>query len=295
LERRFQQIYISEPSVENTIAILRGLKEKYEIHHGIRISDSAILSAAMLSDRYITSRFLPDKAIDLIDESASKLRIEIDSVPTEIDQIQRKIMRLEIEKQALKKESESKHGKEKVDIIEDELKTLRDSLVEKKNHWSREKEIISKIRQIKEKIEAARQEEINAEKYGDLEKVSQIRYGTLVELRKNLKSETERLNTLQEKSKMLKEEVDDEDIMKIISQWTGIPMTKLKESEIEKLVNMENILTTRIIGQDHAVQKIANAVRRSQSGMSDPNKPIGSFMFLGPTGVGKTQMTRTPW
>jgi ATP-dependent Clp protease ATP-binding subunit ClpB len=293
LERRFQQIYISEPSVENTIAILRGLKEKYEIHHGIRISDSAILSAAMLSDRYITSRFLPDKAIDLIDESASKLRIEIDSVPTEIDQIQRKIMRLEIEKQALKKESESKHGKEKVDIIEDELKTLRDSLVEKKNHWSREKEIISKIRQIKEKIEAARQEEINAEKYGDLEKVSQIRYGTLVELRKNLKSETERLNTLQEKSKMLKEEVDDEDIMKIISQWTGIPMTKLKESEIEKLVNMENILTTRIIGQDHAVQKIANAVRRSQSGMSDPNKPIGSFMFLGPTGVGKTHMART--
>ncbi len=293
LERRFQQIYINEPSVENTIAILRGLKEKYEIHHGIRISDTAILAAAMLSDRYITSRFLPDKAIDLIDEAASKLRIEIDSVPTEVDQIQRKIMQLEIEKQALKKESESKHGKEKIDLIDNELKTLRETLKDKKEHWIKEKEIIFAIRKIKENIETNKIEETNAEKYGDLEKVSQIRYGTLVDLEKKLKDETEKLDKLQKKNKMLKEEVDDEDIMKIISQWTGIPVAKMKESEIEKLVNMENILETRIIGQDHAVEKIANAVRRSQSGMSDPNKPIGSFMFLGPTGVGKTHMART--
>jgi len=293
LERRFQQIYVNEPSIENTIAILRGLKEKYELHHGIRISDSAILAAAMLSDRYITSRFLPDKAIDLIDEAASKLRIEIDSVPTEIDRVQRKIMQLEIEKQALKKEAENASGREKVAAIDLELKELRHELLAQKKHWEQERGAISQIRKVKEAIDKARSDEVSAERSGDLAQVSEIRYGKLVELQKELSEGTGKLNNIQKDKKMLKEEVDDEDIMKIISQWTGIPLTKLKESEVDKLVSMEKILNTRIVGQDEAVSKISNAVRRSQSGMSDPNRPIGSFLFLGPTGVGKTHMART--
>jgi ATP-dependent Clp protease ATP-binding subunit ClpB len=293
LERRFQQIFISEPSVENTIAILRGLKEKYEVHHGIRISDSAIVAAATLSDRYITARFLPDKAIDLIDEAASKLRIEIDSLPTEIDQVQRRIVQLEIEKQALKKESGSKAGKEKISNIEKELDSLRTSLKDKKSHWEKEKNVINDIREIKESIDRTRSEEMAAEKTGDLQKVSELRYGKLVKLSQDLENRSGELESIQKESKMLKEEVDDEDIMEIIAQWTGIPVTKLRESEIEKLVNMENVLRERVIGQEEAVDKVSNAVRRSRSGISDPRRPIGSFLFLGPTGVGKTHLART--
>ncbi len=293
LERRFQQIFIGEPTVENTIAILRGLKEKYEIHHGVRISDAAIIAAATLSDRYITGRFLPDKAIDLIDEAASKLRIEIDSVPTDIDQVQRKIMQLEIERQALKKEESSAAGKDKIKDVDKELKKLRDELQEMKAHWEKEKSSISKISEIKEKIDEAKIEETNAEKEGNLAKVSEIRYGTLVKLKKQLDEESKLLAAVQKDRKMLKEEVDDEDIAKIVSQWTGIPITKLMESEMHKLVHMEEVLKTRIVGQDESVEKISNAVRRSRSGLGDPSRPIGSFLFLGPTGVGKTHMART--
>jgi ATP-dependent Clp protease ATP-binding subunit ClpB len=293
LERRFQQIFIGEPSVENTIAILRGLKEKYEVHHGVIISDSAIVAAAMLSDRYISNRFLPDKAIDLIDEAASKLRIEIDSVPTEIDQVQRKIMQLEIERQALKKENKSEAGKSKIKAVEDELKELRGELQKMKTHWEKEKAVISKIRDIKEKIDRGKLDETSAEKEGNLAKVSEIRYGTLVKLQEELEDETKVLAKVQKDKTMLKEEVNDEDIAKIVSQWTGIPITKLMESEMEKLVRMEEVLKTRIIGQDEAVDKISNTVRRSRSGLGDPNRPIGSLLFLGPTGVGKTHMART--
>ncbi len=293
LERRFQQIFIGEPSVENTVAILRGLKEKYEVHHGVRISDPAIMAAAMLSDRYITGRFLPDKAIDLIDEAASKLRIEIDSVPTEIDQIQRKIMQLEIERQALKKEKASAAGKEKIKAVDDELKDLRGKLEEMKKHWEKEKSAIGRISEIKEKIDETRIREMNAEKEGNLAKVSEIRYGILGNLQKELEKETKELDKVQKDNKMLKEEVDDEDIAEIVSQWTGVPVSKLMESEVEKLIHMEDILKERIVGQDEAVEKISNAVRRSRSGMGDPMRPIGSFLFLGPTGVGKTHMAKT--
>lgn len=292
LERRFQQIFIGEPTVESTIAILRGLKEKYEVHHGVRIADSAIIAAASLSDKYITARFLPDKAIDLMDEAASKLRIEIDSVPTEIDQIQRKIMQFEIERQALGKESETKVKKEKISAINNELKALRGDLNKKKAHWDKEKQAINKIRGIKEKIDRAKAAEAGAEKNGNLGEVSRIRYGELVELQKALDDETKALDSIQKEQKMLKEEVDDDDIDKIISQWTGIPLSKLKESEVEKLIHMEDILKERVVGQDPAVKKIANAVRRSRSGLGDPARPIGSFLFLGPTGVGKTHMAR---
>lgn len=293
LERRFQQIFIGEPSVENTIAILRGLKEKYEVHHGVRISDSAILAAAMLSDRYITGRFLPDKAIDLVDEAASKLRIEIDSVPTEIDQVQRRIMQLEIEAQALKKEKDSAGGKSKLEQVDGELKELREKLEGMKSHWEQEKSAIQKISEIKEKIDNAKLDEVNAEKEGDLGRVSEIRYGIIEKLRKELELETQELGKVQKDKKMLKEEVDDEDIAKVISQWTGIPLSKLMQSEVEKLVKMEDVLKERVVGQDEAVEKISNAVRRSRSGLSDPNKPIGSFIFLGPTGVGKTHLAKT--
>jgi len=293
LERRFQKIFIGEPTVENTIAILRGLKEKYEIYHGVRIADSAIIAAAMLSDRYITGRFLPDKAIDLIDEAASKLRIEIDSVPTEIDQVQRRIMQLEIERQALNKEEKSEGGKNKIKAVDEELKESRDKLEGMKKHWEKEKSAISKIRDIKEKIDETKIEEVNAEKEANLARVSEIRYGALVKLQKELEDESKVLDGIQKEKKMLKEEVDDEDIAKVVAQWTGIPITKLMESEVEKLVHMEDILKERIVGQDEAVGKISNAVRRSRSGLGDTKKPIGSFLFLGPTGVGKTHMART--
>ncbi len=292
LERRFQPVLVEEPSVEDTIAILRGLKEKYEVHHGVRIKDSAIVAAATLSHRYITDRFLPDKAIDLIDEAAAKLRIEIDSLPSEIDEIERKIMQLEIEREALKKESDPA-SKERLEKIEKELADLREESDALKARWSQEKGIIQKIREIKERIDQLR---IDAERYqreGDLNKVAEILYGEIPKLQKELEQEQERLKEIQKDGKsMLKEEVDAEDIAAIISKWTGIPVSKLLEGEREKLIHMEERLGERVVGQHEAIVAVSNAVRRARAGLQDPNRPIGSFIFLGPTGVGKTELAR---
>ncbi|MBF0215508.1 MAG: ATP-dependent chaperone ClpB [Candidatus Omnitrophica bacterium] len=293
LERRFQQIFVGEPSVENTIAILRGLKERYEVHHGVRISDEALIEAAKLSDRYITGRFLPDKAIDLIDEAASKLRIEIDSMPTEVDQKERRIKQLEIEKQALLKERTKPEIMEKLDSLEKELLAGRRDLEVLQTHWQREKDLIQKIREVKEKIDRSKIDEANAEKEGDLAGVSRIRYGILVELGKELEKQTEELRSFQKYKKMLNEEVEEEDIAKIVGEWTGIPVSRLLETELEKLVNMEKIIRERVVGQDKAVDSVSNAVRRAKSGLSDPARPMGSFLFLGPTGVGKTHLAKT--
>jgi ATP-dependent Clp protease ATP-binding subunit ClpB len=292
LERRFQPIFIGEPSVEDTIAILRGLKERYEIYHGVKIKDDALVSAATLSDRYITNRFLPDKAIDLIDEAAAKLRIEIDSLPTEIDELERKIMQYEIEKQALKKEKD-KSSKDRLAKLEEELASLKEKSSALKAVWKNEKDAIDKIRKIKEDLEKAKLDEERYEKQGLLDKVAEIRYGIARELDKELSRESEKLREIQKKSKMLKEEVDEEDIAEIVSKWTGIPISKLMEGEVEKLVHMEEGIKTRVIGQDDAIALISDAVRRSRSGLSDANRPIGSFIFLGPTGVGKTYLAKT--
>lgn len=291
LERRFQQIFIGEPNVKDTIAILRGLKERYEIYHGVKIKDDALVSAAILSDRYITNRFLPDKAIDLIDESASKLRIEIDSLPTEIDEIERKIMQFEIERQALKKEKDTS-SKERLKKIEADLAELRKKSEEMKLHWKKEKEAIDKIRKIKKEIEEKKFEEARYEKEARLDRVAEIRYGVLMDLEKSLNDETKKLQEIQKKQKMLNEEVTEEDIAEIVSKWTGIPISKLMEGEIEKLVHMEDRLKEKIVGQDEAISLISNAVRRSRSGLQDVNRPIGSFIFLGPTGVGKTYLAK---
>jgi len=291
LERRFQPIYVGEPSVEDTIAILRGLKERYEVHHGVRIQDSALVAAAMLSDRYITDRFLPDKAIDLVDEAASKLRIEIDSMPTEIDEVERRIMQLEIEKQALLKEDDE-ISRERLKNLEQELAELREKSSAMKAQWQTEKEAITKIRHIKEQIEQARTEEQNYERQGELNKVAEIRYGRIPELQKQLEEENERLAELQKEQKMLKEEVDEEDVAEVVAKWTGIPVSKLLEAEREKLIKMEERLRLRVVGQDNALQAVADAIRRARAGLSDPNRPIGSFLFLGPTGVGKTETAR---
>ncbi|MFH1996727.1 MAG: ATP-dependent chaperone ClpB [Candidatus Omnitrophota bacterium] len=292
LERRFQMIYVGQPTVEDTIAILRGLKERYEVHHGVRIKDSALIAAATLSDRYITERFLPDKAIDLIDEAASKLRIEIDSLPTEIDQIERRVMQLEIEKQALKKEKDAA-SKERLALLEKELAGLKEKSTALKAGWQREKDSIDRIRATKEKIESAKVEEKNAERQGYLDKVAEIRYGVLIGLDKELKKENEKLAGIQKDSQMLKEEVGEEDIAEIVSRWTGVPLTKLMEGEVAKLATMEERLKTRIIGQDEAVNLVSNTIRRSKTGLSDTNRPIGSFIFLGPTGVGKTYLAKS--
>jgi ATP-dependent Clp protease ATP-binding subunit ClpB len=292
LERRFQPIFIGEPSVKDTIAILRGLKERYEIYHGVKIKDDALVSAAVLSDRYISDRFLPDKAIDLIDEAAAKLRIEIDSLPTEIDELERKIMQYEIEKQALRKEKDAS-SRERLKKIEEELSGLRKSSEEMKGHWNREKEVINRVTRIKEDLEKARLEEERYSKEAALDKVAEIRYGTIRDLEKKLAEENKKLGEIQKKDKMLKEEVDEEDIAEVVSRWTRIPVTRLMESEVEKLVKMEDRLKSRVVGQDEAVALISNAVRRSRSGLSDANRPIGSFMFLGPTGVGKTYLAKT--
>ncbi len=291
LERRFQQVYVGEPTVEDTIAILRGLKERYEVHHGVRIQDAAIIAASTLSNRYITDRFLPDKAIDLIDEAASHLRIEIDSLPTEIDEIERKIIQLEIEKEALKKEKD-KGSTGRLKRIEKDLGELRETSNQMKAHWQNEKESIKKIRSLKEEIEKAKLEEQMAERSGDLGKVAELRYGTLMQLQRDIDSENKRLAGLQKDNRMLKEEVDDEDIASIIAQWTGIPVSRMMEGEIEKLVKMEERLKRRVIGQDEAVISVSNAVRRGRAGLQDVNRPIGSFIFLGPTGVGKTETAR---
>ncbi|MBI4482857.1 MAG: ATP-dependent chaperone ClpB [Acidobacteria bacterium] len=291
LERRFQPIQVGEPTVEDTIAILRGLKERYEIHHGVRITDPAIVAAAALSHRYITGRFLPDKAIDLVDEAASRLRIEIDSLPTEIDQVERRIMQLEIERQALAKESDA-GSRERLGEIEVELANLREQSHRMKLHWQQEKEGIDKIRSLKKQTEAAKLEEQQAERAGNLQRVAEIRYGTLVKLQKELDQEKSRLAQLQKDQKMLKEEVDEEDIAQVISKWSGIPVSRLVESEIQKLLTMEDRLRQRVVGQDEALRAVSNAVRRARSGLKDPHRPIGTFIFLGPTGVGKTETAR---
>jgi ATP-dependent Clp protease ATP-binding subunit ClpB len=290
LERRFQIVFVGEPNVEDTISILRGLKERYEVHHGVRIKDSAIVAAATLSHRYISDRFLPDKAIDLIDEAAASLRIQIDSMPTEIDQLERRAMQLEIEKQALKKEDDP-NSRERLNAVERELSQIREQSSALKLRWKEEKESITRIRQLKERIEQLKIEEQQAERRGELERVAAIRYGEL----RQAEAELARLSADAEKggkNRMLKEEVDEEDVARIVSKWTGIPVSKMLEGEVKKLVSMEERLRNRVVGQDAALARVANAIRRSRAGLSDPNKPIGSFIFLGPTGVGKTELAR---
>jgi len=291
LERRFQPVMVLEPTVEDTIAILRGLKERYEVHHGVRIQDSAIVAAATLSHRYISDRFLPDKAIDLIDEAASRLRIEIDSLPVEVDEVERKITQLEIERQALLKEKD-RTSRERLEKIEKELTDLKTSAEAMKAHWQKEKEAIQKIRSLKEQIEEAKREEQLAEREGNLAKVAEIRYGRINELQKRLEKENQALVGLQKERKMLKEEVEAEDVAEVVAKWTGIPVAKMMEGEVEKLLKMESRLKNRVVGQAEAIRLVSNAVRRARADLQDPNRPIGSFIFLGPTGVGKTELAR---
>jgi ATP-dependent Clp protease ATP-binding subunit ClpB len=292
LERRFQPVYVGEPSVEDTIGILRGLKERYEVHHGVRIQDAALVAAAVLSNRYVTGRFLPDKAIDLVDEAASRLRIEIDSMPTEIDVVERRMRQLEIERVALDKEDDDA-SKERLAKLEEELANLREQADAMKAHWQGEKEAIAAIRGLKEELEAAKGEAERFERDGDLNRAAEIRYGALPELERRVAEATKHLAELQADQKMLKEEVDEEDVAEVVSRWTGVPVSRLMEGEVAKLVRMEDVLRQRVVGQDEAVSVVANAIRRSRSGLSDPNRPIGSFLFLGPTGVGKTELART--
>ncbi len=291
LERRFQPVLVGEPSVHDTISILRGLKERYEVHHGVRIQDSAIVAAATLSNRYIQDRFLPDKAIDLVDEAASRLRIEIDSMPTEVDEIRRKVMQLEIEREGLKKETDV-HSRERLGNIEKELASLNEQFTSMKAQWESEKAAIQNIRAVKEKVELARNDQAAAERRGDLNKAAEIKFGVLPSLEKEQLQLQERLGQLQGKQKFLKEEVDAEDIAEVVGKWTGIPVSKLMEGELQKLVKMEERLEKRVIGQHAALEAVSNAVRRARSGLQDPNRPIGSFIFLGPTGVGKTETAK---
>jgi ATP-dependent Clp protease ATP-binding subunit ClpB len=291
LERRFQPIIVREPSVEDTIAILRGLKERYEVHHGVRIKDSAIIAAATLSNRYISDRFLPDKAVDLIDEAASHLRIELDSMPAEIDTIERKVTQLEIERQSLKNDME-KTTQERHDKIDKELRDIRESMDRMKTHWAKEKEIIRKIQGVKSKIEEYKTEELSAQREGNLARAAEIRYGKLVELNKEMDQENTMLSEIQKDNKMLKEEVDAEDVAEVVANWTGIPLSRMLESDIQKLIHMEERLKRRVIGQDEAIAAVSSALRRARSGLQDPNRPIGSFIFLGPTGVGKTELAK---
>jgi len=291
LERRFQPVMVNEPTVEDTIAILRGLKERYEVHHGVRIKDAAILAAATLSHRYISDRFLPDKAIDLIDEAAASLRMQIDSLPTEIDEIERRIMQLEIERQALLKETDA-HSVERRKQIEKELAKLKEDSSGRKARWQAEKEAIGKIRKLKEQIEQLKAEAERYERAGDLAKVAEIRYGKISQAEREMNAAQERFAAVQKDSPMLKEEVDEQDIAKLVSKWTGIPVGRLLEGEAQKLVHMEERLRQRVVGQDEALARVANAVRRSRAGLSDTKRPIGSFIFLGPTGVGKTELAR---
>jgi len=283
-------VFVGEPNVEDTIAILRGLKEKYEVHHGVRIKDSAIVSAATLSHRYISDRFLPDKAIDLIDEAAASLRIQIDSLPTDIDQLERRATQLEIEKQALKKEDDP-NSKDRLAVIEKELAEIREKSNTLKANWKKEKDSIGRIRALKEKIEQLKVEEQAEERKGDLQRVAEIRYSLIRQAEEELAKLTKQMES-KGKQRMLKEEVDEEDVAKIVSKWTGIPVSKMLEGEVKKLVTMEERLRQRVIGQDPALERVANAIRRSRAGLSDPKRPIGSFIFLGPTGVGKTELAR---
>jgi ATP-dependent Clp protease ATP-binding subunit ClpB len=291
LERRFQQVFVGQPSVEDTVAILRGLKERYEVHHGVRIQDAALVAAAVLSDRYVTGRFLPDKAIDLVDEAASRLRIEIDSMPTELDVVTRRIRQLEIERVALEKESDEVSA-ERLARLEQELAELQEKTDAMTAHWQREKEAIDVIRTLKSEAEEQRVAAERLEREGDLAGASAIRYGQLPDLERRIEGATEQLNQMQSGQRFLKEEVDAEDVAEVVSRWTGVPVTKLMEGDVEKLVRLEDTLHSRVVGQDEAVRAVANAVRRSRAGLSDPHRPIGSFLFLGPTGVGKTELAR---
>jgi ATP-dependent Clp protease ATP-binding subunit ClpB len=291
LERRFQPVLVTEPGVEDTISILRGIKEKYEIHHGVKVSDSALVAAAYLSHRYLPDRRLPDKAIDLIDEAAAKLRMEIDSMPSELDELDRKIRQLEIERQVVKRE-DNPAARERLRSIEEEIGKLKEGYEELKAQWLAEKEVIQRIGQIKEEIDKSRMELERAERMGDLEKAARLKYDTLARLQEELEIETRRLKEIQERGSMLKEEVDEEDIAEIISKWTGIPVSKLLQEEAEKLLHMEDALHRRIVGQDVAVEAVSEAIRRARAGLADPNRPLASFIFLGPTGVGKTELAR---
>ena len=291
LERRFQPVLVDEPSLEDTIAILRGLKERYEVHHGVRIQDPALVAAAVLSDRYVTGRFLPDKAIDLIDEAASRLRIEIDSMPVEIDEVERRIKQLEIERAALRKETDEV-SRERLERLERELADLQERSAGMTAHWQQEKARIGRIRQLKSDIESARAEFDRAEREGDLERAAELRYGKLVELERELEEENAGLADVQRERKMLKEEVSEEDVAEVVATWTGIPVSRLMEGEMHKLVHLEEALHERVVDQEEAVSAVSNAIRRSRAGLSDPNRPIGSFLFLGPTGVGKTELAR---
>ncbi|MDQ6698495.1 MAG: AAA family ATPase, partial [Actinomycetota bacterium] len=289
LERRFQQVFVGQPSVEDTIAILRGLKERYEVHHGVRIQDAALVAAAVLSDRYLTGRFLPDKAIDLVDEAGSKLRIEIDSMPTEIDVVERRIRQIEIERVALAKETDDVSA-DRLHALDKELADLQEQATSMKAHWQAEKDAIAQIRDLKEQLEGKRNE---LEREPDLEKAAVIRYGEIPVLERSVDESTARLSELQATQQMLKEEVDEEDIAEVVSKWTGVPVSRLMEGEVQKLVRMEDLLHHRVVGQEQAVTAVANAIRRSRAGLSDPDRPIGSFLFLGPTGVGKTELARS--
>ncbi|MDP8959873.1 MAG: AAA family ATPase, partial [Actinomycetota bacterium] len=291
LERRFQPVFVQPPSVEDTVAILRGLKERYEVHHGVRITDSALLAAAILSDRYITGRFLPDKAIDLVDEAASRLRIEIDSMPEEIDELQRRIKQLEIERTALQKETDPASAERRA-ALEEELANLREEADRLGAHWQQEVDAIARIRQTKQEMEELKADAERAEREGDLEQAAELRYGKLRELEQRLGEQQESLADLQAEARMLKEEVDEEDVAEVVSRWTGVPVSRLMEGEIEKLVRLEEHLHRRVVGQEDAVKAVSNAIRRSRAGLADPNRPIGSFIFLGPTGVGKTETAR---
>jgi len=291
LERRFQPVYVKEPSVEDTISILRGLKERYEVHHGVKIKDSALVAAAVLSNRYITERFLPDKAIDLIDEAASKLKMEIESMPLELDEIERRLRQLEMEKQALLKD-DSPQAVEKIEKLSKEIAELNSKRDELRAQWLSEKETISRIRELKELIEKTRIESEMAEREGDLAKAAELRYGKLLELTKKLNEENAILREKQNKRRMLKEEVTEEDIAEVVSKWTGIPVSRMLETEVQKLLHMEERLRTRVVGQEDAIKAVSNAIRRARAGIQDPNRPIGSFLFLGPTGVGKTELAK---
>jgi ATP-dependent Clp protease ATP-binding subunit ClpB len=291
LERRFQPVQVGEPTVEDSISILRGLRERYEIHHGVKLKDSALVAAAVLSQRYITDRFLPDKAIDLVDEAAARLRMEIDSMPAELDEIERRIMQLEIEREALKKEKD-KASKERLERLEKELANLKEERGRLSTHWQQEKDAIQKARAVREEIEQLRPEVERAQRAGDYTKASELQYGRLPELERQLQQAEAKLQELQRGQRMLKEEVDEEDIAEVVSRWTGIPVSRLMEGEIQKLIRMEERLHHRVVGQDEAISAVANAIRRARAGLQDPNRPLGSFLFLGPTGVGKTELAR---
>ncbi len=291
LERRFQQVLVGEPSVEETISILRGLKEKYEVHHGVKIKDAALVAAATLSGRYISGRYLPDKAIDLVDEAASRIRIAIDSLPEEIDELERRILQLEVERQALKKERDAS-SQERLEKLSQELAELREKSASLKVHWQQEKELIEAMKKLKERQDALKVEEQSAERRGDLERVAEIRYGQLVETSKEMEKVSGRLAQVQQKGKMLKEEVDEEDVAEVVSRWTGIPLSRMLEGDVERLIRMEDTLRRRVVGQDHALRVVADTIRRARAGIQDAARPLGSFIFLGPTGVGKTELAR---